>query len=166
MDTNEIVRLIQDAVRTSGGSQTFGGSNTALLMATMLISALGPTLTGLGAWLNAKAANSNSNESKVANQETNAEVKKIHTAVNSERTEMMSKVKVADDRILLLEKELSTIREQMRAMTMPPPKAPIGAATDEHMDQNTKAIKDLLEEFRSVMSGKVDSGKASLRTTT
>lgn len=97
MDTNlvETVTAAVTAALAQGHSSpaalpTHEGQ-TALLIATMVLAALGPILSEIRSYFRAKTASAEREAAKVLAKETSDTVEKVHIAVNSGQTAMIEK---------------------------------------------------------------------------
>ena len=112
IDTNTVQLLLQALARNNGAS-----SGSDALIVTMIISAMAPLVASIAAYFMARAAKENTAESKEAARTTSEEVKKIHVAVNSERSVLLEKLAAKDALILEMVKkqaDLDVERERER----------------------------------------------------
>lgn len=144
MDTNALQNLINLMQQTKGN--TFDPS--AIIIIGIIVAALAPTLAGIAGYFKSKAALVNSQQAKLTAENTAEEVKKIHQAVNNERTVMLDKVQQLTDNVLSISKENETLKEKQRGMEVIQP----AIHTVNAIKETTEAVKDVKSMVASEVS--------------
>lgn len=162
MDTNIVAAVAAAIAAQQPVPAAPVNEHTMLLIVGMIIAAVAPTLAAIAAYFSSRAAKSNTEETKKLATNTAETVEKVHTAVNSERTAMLTKLQNLSDEILRISKDLSTTKEHQRGqelaaakLSAPAPQpifnpiplqaaqTPSAAPVVEHADAIAEAIKSI-----------------------
>lgn len=117
MDTN-LVAAVAAAIAAQPHPAPATAQDNTLIIVGMIITAIMPTLAAIAAYFSSRAAKSNTEETKKMATNTAEAVEKVHVAVNSERTAMLTTVQNLRDEILRISKDLSTSKEQQRGQEL------------------------------------------------
>ena len=98
MDTNLVMLLLKVVAAQTAQPAT---STPSVMIFTMFFAAIAPTLAGVAAYLQARAAKVDTAATRKSAFDTATSVEKVHVAVNSERTAMLAEVKALKDEIFL-----------------------------------------------------------------
>lgn len=109
-----IAALTLSEIGVSG--QNAAMNQTAILVVSMIIAALAPTLASVAAYIKSKSALDSAMEIRKIASDTATSVKEVHSSVNSERTAMLEEVKNLRIEILNLSKSKSMLEEHQRGM--------------------------------------------------
>lgn len=132
METNflEQMKIFAEYNKAMGGG---GSSGNAVMITSMILSALGTVFAAVAGWVGsqaavaARAADAKTDEIKKTAILTTQNVAAIHTEVNSKTAAMVAKLDDQHAIILRLSQELATLRERDQGLVTA---AAVAAATD------------------------------------